>query len=352
MDSPYSPQPSALVPPARRPLNKLAVAALVLGLVCVVPVVGIVLGAVALTQIDRRGERGKGLAVAGLVLSTLSTLVAALIAIGGLAAFTKGFSDGLAQGARNGDTLSSLRRGDCFDTPKNEVEGAVRNAATVPCARVHTGEVFGVFQMSGENSGFPGDHSVTTMAEKRCGQLQNTYTLDTWALPKDAGVSYFVPTSRSWKIDERQVICFYRKDSGPLTGSLRRDETTLDAHQLAYLKAVNTLDDAKDDAPEAEYIEDDLKGYKQWAQDVTIALGQEARLLRHHDWPAAAQPHVAALAKETDAARAHWAKAAGAKNAHTYYDHYKAGERLSGHDEAVKARAALGLARTDPAAGS
>ncbi|WP_326578627.1 hypothetical protein OG539_07830 [Actinacidiphila glaucinigra] len=139
-----------------------------------------------------------------------------------------------------------------------------------------------------------------------------------------------------------------RQGPGPLKGSLRQDETTLDEHQVAYPKVVNTCD-AKAEAPEAEYVEDDLDAYKQWAEDVRAALDEEARLLRAHEWPAEVKQHVAAIDAEIAAARPLWAKAAKAKDADLYDDHYEAAEDLSGNEAAVKARAALDLATPAPA---
>ncbi|MEU1538752.1 DUF4190 domain-containing protein, partial [Actinacidiphila glaucinigra] len=80
MDSPYPGLPPA---PPRPALDGFAVAALVAGLLCGLPVVGVVLGAVALSRIKRTGDRGKGLAVTGLVLSALGTLYLAVMAAGG-----------------------------------------------------------------------------------------------------------------------------------------------------------------------------------------------------------------------------------------------------------------------------
>ena len=47
------------------PVNGVAIASLVLGLLCFLPAVGLILGIIALVQIKKRGERGKGLAIAG-----------------------------------------------------------------------------------------------------------------------------------------------------------------------------------------------------------------------------------------------------------------------------------------------
>lgn len=72
----YMPPP--IVPP---PYNGMAVGGFVLSCVslvlCCFPVtalVGLVLSIISLPQIDRRGERGKGLAVAGIILNALVLL--------------------------------------------------------------------------------------------------------------------------------------------------------------------------------------------------------------------------------------------------------------------------------------
>jgi peptidyl-prolyl cis-trans isomerase B (cyclophilin B) len=53
--------------------NGFAIAAFVCAFLC--SPLGIVFGAVALSQINRTGERGRGLAIAGLVISALSIIV-------------------------------------------------------------------------------------------------------------------------------------------------------------------------------------------------------------------------------------------------------------------------------------
>ncbi|MFF3252840.1 DUF4190 domain-containing protein [Actinacidiphila glaucinigra] len=345
MDSPYPAPPPA---PPRPALDGFAVAALVAGLLCGLPVVGVVLGAVALSRIKRTGDRGKGLAVTGLVLSALGTLYLAVMAAGGAFQSGEGAEDGSFAGSRGGGSFA-LHKGDCVDTPHDDLVDRIARTAVAPCARTHTAEVFGVFELPG--GGYPGEDSISEAAESRCWRLTSAYAMDTWAFPKDVEVYYLAPSSESWVWGDRQVSCLFGRDEGPLKGSLRQDETTLDEHQVAYLKAVNTFDDAKAEAPEAEYVEDDLAAYKQWAENVTAALDEEARILRAHEWPADVRQHVAAIDAEIAAARPLWAKAAKAKDADTYYDHYEAAEDLSGDvDAAVKARAALGLATSAPAA--
>lgn len=60
----------------KRGTNVLAILALVFAFVC--SPVGIVLGAIGLNQVKRTGEEGRGIAIAGLVLSVVFTLLAVL----------------------------------------------------------------------------------------------------------------------------------------------------------------------------------------------------------------------------------------------------------------------------------
>lgn len=80
----YPPNPCPAV--ARRAINPLAVASLVLGL-CGLAALPVVLGHVALRQIRSRGEDGTGLAITGLVLGYLQVglyLIVALVVFSGI----------------------------------------------------------------------------------------------------------------------------------------------------------------------------------------------------------------------------------------------------------------------------
>ncbi|KQQ05194.1 MULTISPECIES: DUF4190 domain-containing protein [unclassified Rathayibacter] len=69
-------EPSGSAPvPVRPPLNGLAVAALICGLLGLAPA-AIVLGHVGFAQAGRSGQRGRGIAVAGLVLGYLVVVLA------------------------------------------------------------------------------------------------------------------------------------------------------------------------------------------------------------------------------------------------------------------------------------
>jgi hypothetical protein len=68
------PPPAYLEPPANRPLNKMAVASLVCAVLPAVPLLAILLGLIAHGQIQQRGERGAGLATAGMMIGGVVSL--------------------------------------------------------------------------------------------------------------------------------------------------------------------------------------------------------------------------------------------------------------------------------------
>ncbi|MFJ9864552.1 DUF4190 domain-containing protein [Streptomyces sp. NPDC101165] len=327
------------------PVNGLAITSLVFGVLCCLPGVGLVLGLIALRQIGRRGERGKGLAIGGSVLSGLGLAVWVLmLATGGASSFW----EGVKEGARHGASIS-LAKGECFDAPGGSLGGETYDVDKVPCSGEHDGEVFASFLL--KDGGYPGDDSVSGTADKRCYGLQDAYAMDGWAVPDDVDVYYLTPTEDSWSAGDREVTCVFGSatEGGNLTGSLRNDETVLDADQVAYLKAAHVLNAALATAPDAEYVEDDLPGHKQWAGRVSAALAEQARMLRGNEWSAGAVGQITALTGDLDKARTEWAKAARAKDLDAFYRHYDAGLGLLDPKEAVPARKALGLETTPPA---
>ena len=69
------PAPGYPSPPASRPLNRMAVASLACAVLPGVPLLPVLLGLIAHGQIQERGERGAGLATAGIMIGGLFGLV-------------------------------------------------------------------------------------------------------------------------------------------------------------------------------------------------------------------------------------------------------------------------------------
>ncbi|WP_371527407.1 DUF4190 domain-containing protein [Streptomyces sp. NBC_01283] len=346
---PYQQWPGGYSPYSRPPVNGFAIASLVLGILCFLPAVGLVLGLVALAQIRKKGERGKGLAIAGSVLSVVGVVLLVLAVVTGGA---RDFMDGFREAARDARNSAGfpVGKGECFNVPGSRLEGAeyAYQVDRVPCSARHDGEVFASVRVNHDS--YPGDSALTYLAEEKCVRLQADYVLDSWADWGDAQVNYFVPDRETWRQGGRHITCLFG-DAGQkrsLKGSLRRDGTNLDADQLAYLKADKALYDAYGSEPDAERFEDDLPGHKEWAGRVDKGLAEQARLLRAHDWPAKADADITALVDAIERNRKQWKRASTAEDADAFSERYVPAQRhISGAREAA-ARKALGLATTSP----
>ncbi|MET9407264.1 DUF4190 domain-containing protein [Streptomyces sp. NPDC002935] len=328
------------------PFNGLAIAALVLGILCFLPAVGLVLGIVALVQIKKRGERGKGMAVGGMVMSSIGVvLLALMVATGGARDFWDGF-----QGAANdsGGAAFSLEVGECFDSLNGSLKGLAFDVDKVPCSGEHDAEVFAEFAMG--DGDYPGDIALGDEADRRCYREQSGYAMDSWAVPDDVDVYSFTPTSQSWRRGDREVSCLFGNtdEKGSLTGSLRNDQLTLDPDQYSYLSSAREINNALAGVPEAESIEDDLPGYKKWAAFVSERVAWEADGLPAHRFGPAARGRIAALAKDMALSAKEWAKAADAPDVDTFYTHYEKAVKLIDPRKTVTTRKALGLATTPP----
>ncbi|MEU1185446.1 DUF4190 domain-containing protein [Streptomyces sp. NPDC005820] len=346
--TPYGPGPyqvwgQGYTPFARpAPVNGVAIAALVLGLLCFLPAVGLILGIIALVQIRKRGERGKGMAIAGAVVSSLGL---ALWAVSLSTSVASEIWAGVKEGARGNSY--SLAKGDCFDVPGAGFDQNVYDVDKVSCNDLHEAEVFGSIPLSGDD--YPGDDHVTDKAEDECWTLQDAYVMDRWRLTDDVDVYYLTPTEESWAWGDREITCVFADTdaSGSLSGTLRTDETTLDADQLAFLKAMDAVDEVLYAEPE-EYAEEDLDANKDWAADVRDVLAEQVDALGGHTWSGDAGKPVDALVEDMRDARADWAKAATAGDADTFYVHYDSGYAYVDGDTTVAAREALDLATTPP----
>ncbi|MEW2394631.1 DUF4190 domain-containing protein [Streptomyces sp. NPDC046862] len=346
---PYQPWGQGYSPYNRpAPVNGFAIAALVLGILCCLPFVGLVFGIVALAQIRKKGERGKGMAVSGIVLSSIGTLLMIVsLATGGARDFWEGFQEAARE---NGGTFS-VEKGECFDAPNGSLEGYATDVDTVPCSGEHDAEVFANVRLP--EGGYPGTDGLTETADKKCYHLADSYAMDSWALPEYVDVYYFTPTRQSWAAGDREVTCMFGStdEKTKLTGSLREDDSMLTADQLTYLQAEGMYDDALDTAPADEYVEGDLPGHKKWASRVAKALDEQVAMLGEHRWGDGTEQPVAGHADALKRAREQWERAAKAADANAFYEHYDKALDIADGPTAITARKALGLATTPPSYG-
>jgi hypothetical protein len=106
--------------------------------------------------------------------------------------------------------------GDCYDDPRS---AEVARFDVVPCDRAHDNEVFHVFRAAGGD--YPGQEALLDVAAVRC---RNAFT-DYVGVPlneSDLHVFQVLPTARTWRRGDREVVCVLYGDGGRrIIGSAR-----------------------------------------------------------------------------------------------------------------------------------
>lgn len=193
---PYGPPPYQQPPPKT---NWWSIAALVFGILGGV-LISVVCGIVGLTK-ARQGQGGRGMAIAGLVLSGLWVL---LIVVGVLIFVVMGQGSVDATKVKAGDCLAEIPAG----TKVSYVD-------VVDCARPHKGEVFAVLTMP--DGDFPGPQAITQY-QNRC-EPQLSMRLPAAAADPAIGLFVLYPTEDSWNRGDRAVTCIATSEDAR-TGNL------------------------------------------------------------------------------------------------------------------------------------
>ncbi|WP_371479728.1 DUF4190 domain-containing protein [Kitasatospora sp. NBC_00315] len=329
-------------PPQRT--NGFAIGALAAGLICAWPV-AVVLGVIALVQIHKRRERGRGLAVAGLLLSVFGMLLTALVVIGAVADDSAGNNRPFAP--RGASSWQQLAAGDCYN-PSAGSRGdseEVAWVAKVPCTLPHHSEVAGTVRIpAATGGGYPGQDEISRVAEKLCAPVLAGYVLDDWAIPDGVEATYLYPTEDSWKSSGGLLTCVLEDSDALHRGTLRTDRATLTAAQLGYLQAVAPFNEAVDAMPLDE-VADAPEDYRLWAAMMARATQDEADKLAAVTWPDAAKGAVDAMIAGKKDSVAAWQAAAAASDAEVEAKVRAGTDRVSRSTVQARAvRAALGLA--------
>ncbi|MBP2705601.1 septum formation family protein [Microbispora sp. RL4-1S] len=232
-DPPYGPPypPPGEVPPPPR-VSRLAVTALVAGALSAVPL-SVACGVAALVRIRRHGGRGRGLAVAGLVLSGVWVAAAAVLYAG----FYTGHAGSPQPAAAAPGTLAlrmrppapspppkdlisilTVRTGDCLsELVGRQMIGAVR---LVPCGKPHEAEVGDQFRLPA--SAWPGKEKVIRTAMRQCIQRMRAALAGNPELSHLEVRTFTPPSKAAWEVS-RTVSCMVTDLNGaPLRSRLSR----------------------------------------------------------------------------------------------------------------------------------
>lgn len=202
--------------------NVVAIFAIVLGFI--VPLAGIIAGAVGLAQVKRTGEKGRVLAITGIVVGAALTVLSviavvaffAFVVVGGTMddAASSGSGDLPDSGDTSGTQVLLLQVGQCLDDVSF---GFITDDNLVDCDLPHTYEVFGDVTLP--DGAFPGEDQIDTTAQQSCDAAFTSYV----GTPYDQSTldySYVGPSTDTWAAGDRQIACLLTDPAGQTTGSL------------------------------------------------------------------------------------------------------------------------------------
>ncbi|NUS11534.1 MAG: DUF4190 domain-containing protein [Streptomyces sp.] len=205
---------------AERNTNGMSIAALVTGLIPCTLFLSTIFGLVGLKQVKQRGERGRGMAVSGVVLGIVWTLATALlITLGAMGLLDDGNT-----------AVTDLKAGQCFNTVGEKLSDfgsadkdkrRTTSVDVVDCADDHDAEAFDVYQIqAGRDDPYPGVASVSADAQTNCLKFARTY-LDGKKPASGIGLFFYIPPADNWAHNQRSVICFFGSPGGKVTGTVK-----------------------------------------------------------------------------------------------------------------------------------
>ena len=225
----YGPPPA--YPPRSQGTNGFAIAALIFGIIGGA-LLGFIFGFIALSQTKRTGQSGRGMAIAGIVLSALWTIGIVLLIVLAIASSTP--AGDTATLPTTAPTLATTTAAPSTSTPSTAISATdlevgeclnglqestdVSSVPSVPCAQPHQGEVFAVFDLPPGD--YPGKTAVEDQVEKGCDDRLAAYSPST---PGDQSIDQFFiyPQEQNWTNGDREVVCIAKAVSGTTSGTIR-----------------------------------------------------------------------------------------------------------------------------------
>ncbi|MFF5015108.1 septum formation family protein [Streptomyces sp. NPDC001165] len=257
---------------------------------------------------SKRNQKGRGLAIAG-VLALGGVVLAMSRIIGAISGDADENPDKRMSGAGDRSAVS-LAVGDCFTSSQH---GEVYSAVPVPCSRPHEGEVFATVALTGSNGA---DDFLAKQSYHQCSDRLTDYVMDDWSLPHTMGINFYYPTREVQQSGNRTATCFTADTDGQTTGSVREQETSLAADQLAFLKLELASARVFKTYPHLGSV----AASRAWAAKMADALDHEAGGLEVANWSAGARPKVTAYVGELRKSAELWRKAVAARSDNSYWD--------------------------------
>ncbi len=190
-------------PPLQKPgTNGFAIAALIFGIIGGV-LLGFIFGFIALSQTKRTGQNGRGMALAGIILSAMWT-VGVILAI-------------ILLVTTSAVPTTALQPGDCVNNLRDSTE--VQSLPGVPCTQPHEGEVFAVFDLPAGD--YPGEAAIGEQITNECVARLSSYSSSASQNSGDLRLVTIYPLEQDWNRGNRGVVCIAAAASGTSTGSIK-----------------------------------------------------------------------------------------------------------------------------------
>lgn len=174
-------------------------------------VFGLIFGVIALVQIGRTQQTGRGLAITGIVASFVWILI---LTVGIVMIADRTALSGTAP------VIVALQPGACYEKPS----AFSQDAAAVDCSAPHDGEVFDLVPLAATavGDGYPGGSALTDQARPLCEARRTAVFGAGFSTPVDVAVAVFYPDEASWQAGGRNAVCTLQATGDQLTGALRR----------------------------------------------------------------------------------------------------------------------------------
>jgi len=185
--------------PPKAPVDGVSVAALVTGVLALGPV-ALVLGIVGLYRTTKRGTRGRGLAVTGIVLGILASIAWVVLAVVVVVTLwqTRPLPADVSE-ARDAH-VGQLVVGNCVATLP--ADGHIDTVHVVPCAQDHEARVSSEYDFP-DDATWPGQSEVDARVARACVLTEQEQaagdTVVTWA-----------PTQDGWDSGDRTGLCLVK----------------------------------------------------------------------------------------------------------------------------------------------
>jgi hypothetical protein len=208
--NPYQPPPPAYpyagapqYPGAQQPprtTSGWAIASLVFGVIGGF-VLSVIFGIIALNKTKDGKQGGRGMAIAGLLLSAVWAIIIAFAVFNAVT-------------GRHTVDATDAAVGDCFTEIPNSAR--VYSLNKTGCDQPHKGEVYAVLEMP--DGDYPGQSAIDDF-QKKCGPALSSYSSTAMEDPA-IGMYVLYPTPETWTRGDHVVTCIATSDT-PRTGSVK-----------------------------------------------------------------------------------------------------------------------------------